>query len=184
MILFGFCAILLMIELCLFVFKEANSRRFTLQKFTELSEAGSCLDVSQTHVTAGIEESRIKTGCALCTQDTHISCCLATGFPCFISLGLCASCCSLCVTPVIHILPASRIKWRPTTYEERMQKRLMVRDRIQEINRKIPTDLIVYTKAEYELLQRHGISFLNEIEISRKILYEKASESVAGFGSR
>ena len=65
-----------------------------------------------------------------------------------------------------------------------MQKRLVVRDRIQEINRKIPTDLIVYTKAEYELLQRHGISFLNEIEISGKILYEKASESVAGFGSR
>lgn len=51
LILFGFCAILLMIELCLFVFKEANSSRFTLQKFTELSEAGSCLDVSQTHVT-------------------------------------------------------------------------------------------------------------------------------------
>lgn len=49
--LFGFCAILLMIELCLFVFKEANSSRFTLQKFAELSEAGSCLDVSQTHVT-------------------------------------------------------------------------------------------------------------------------------------
>ena len=44
-ILFGFCAILLMIELCLFVFKEANSSRFTLQKFAELSEAGRCLDV-------------------------------------------------------------------------------------------------------------------------------------------
>lgn len=52
----------------------------------------------------------------------------------------------------------------------------MVRDSIQVVNRKIPIDLIVYTKAEYELLQRHGISFLNEIEIAGKILPEKTSE--------
>ena len=61
------------------------------------------------------------------------------------------------------------------TYEERMQRRLVVRDSIQEINRQIPIDLIVYTKAEYELLQRHGTSFLNEIERLGKTLYEKAS---------
>ena len=61
------------------------------------------------------------------------------------------------------------------TYEERMQRRLIVRDSIQEINRQIPIDLIVYTKAEYELLQSHGTSFLNEIESLGKILYEKAS---------
>ena len=54
--------------------------------------------------------------------------------------------------------------------------RLMLRDSIQEINRKIPIDLIVYTKAEYELLQRYGISFLREIEIVGKILPEKTSE--------
>ena len=52
----------------------------------------------------------------------------------------------------------------------------MLRDSIQEINRYLPIDLIVYTKAEYELLQRHGISFLNEIEIVGKILPEKTSE--------
>ena len=61
------------------------------------------------------------------------------------------------------------------TYEERMQRRLVVRKRIEAINRLVPIDLIVYTKAEYELLQRHGISFLNEIESLGKILYEKAS---------
>ena len=61
------------------------------------------------------------------------------------------------------------------TYEERMKRRLIVRDSIQEINRQIPIDLIVYTKAEYELLQRYGTSFLNEIERLGKTLYEKAS---------
>ena len=61
------------------------------------------------------------------------------------------------------------------TYEERMGRRLIVRDSLQEINRRVPMDLIVYTKAEYELLQRHGTSLLKEIESSGKTLYEKAS---------
>ena len=61
------------------------------------------------------------------------------------------------------------------TYEERMKRRLIVRESIQEINRQVPIDLIVYTKAEYRLLQRHGTSFVNEIESSGKTLYEKAS---------
>ncbi len=61
------------------------------------------------------------------------------------------------------------------TYEERMKRRLIVRKSIQEINKQVPIDLIVYTKAEYQLLQRHGTSFVNEIESSGKTLYEKAS---------
>ena len=69
------------------------------------------------------------------------------------------------------------------TYEERMKKRLMVRDSIQEINGRIPIDLIVYTRGEYEILQTNGTSFLNEIRNSGKILYEKASRSMAPVGS-
>ena len=61
------------------------------------------------------------------------------------------------------------------TYEERMKRRLIVRKSLQEINKQVPIDLIVYTKAEYQLLQRHGTSFVNEIESSGKTLYEKAS---------
>ena len=60
------------------------------------------------------------------------------------------------------------------TYEERMEKRLMVRDSIQEINRRVPIDLVVYTKGEYEFLQEHGTSFLKEIQSSGRTLYEKA----------
>ena len=59
--------------------------------------------------------------------------------------------------------------------EERMKRRLTVRNSIREINRQIPIDLVVYTRAEYELLQKQGASFLNGIESSGKTLYEKAS---------
>ena len=50
-----------------------------------------------------------------------------------------------------------------------------MRNSIREINRQIPIDLVVYTRAEYELLQKQGTSFLNGIESSGKTLYEKAS---------
>ena len=65
------------------------------------------------------------------------------------------------------------------TYEERMRWRLEVRRRIREINLRIGVDLLVFTRAEYELLRRHGAILLNEVESSGKILYEKASQSVA-----
>ena len=54
-----------------------------------------------------------------------------------------------------------------------MSRRIEVRNCIREINREIPFDLLVYTKAEYAILQRQGASFLNAIARSGKILYEK-----------
>ncbi len=67
----------------------------------------------------------------------------------------------------------------PRNYHERMAARITVRNRIREINRRLPIDLVVYTRAEYELLKLQGASFLNRIERSGKTLYEKSSESVA-----
>ena len=67
------------------------------------------------------------------------------------------------------------------TYEERMQSRLMVRKSLFAVNKHVPIDLIVYTKGEYELLQRQSPSFLQEIESTGKTLYEKAGDSEAGF---
>lgn len=59
------------------------------------------------------------------------------------------------------------------TYEERMHRRVAARRCIQEINKEIPIDLLVYTRAEYEYLLQQGVSFLNEIEKSGKTVYEK-----------
>lgn len=61
------------------------------------------------------------------------------------------------------------------TYKERMEKKLVVRNSIREINKLIPIDLIVYTKAEYDLLQKHGTSILKGIESFGRTLYEKPS---------
>ena len=59
------------------------------------------------------------------------------------------------------------------TYEERMHRRIAARHCIQETNKEIPIDILVYTRAEYEYLLHLGVSFLNEIEKSGKTLYEK-----------
>ena len=47
-----------------------------------------------------------------------------------------------------------------------LHRRVTARHCIQEINKEIPIDLLVYTRAEYLLHQ--GVSFLNEIEKSGK----------------
>ncbi len=60
------------------------------------------------------------------------------------------------------------------TYGERMQSRLKVRKSLRAINRRVPIDLVVYTRGEYEFLKKQGSSFLREIERSGKTLYEKA----------
>lgn len=65
------------------------------------------------------------------------------------------------------------------TYGQRMAARITVRDSIREINGRLPIDLVVYTRAEYDLLRKQGASFLSGIESSGKTLYEKPSESVA-----
>ena len=67
------------------------------------------------------------------------------------------------------------------TYEQRMQSRLLVRKSVQAINKQVAIDLIVYTKGEYQYLQRQGSSFLKEIESTGKTLYEKAGYKEAKF---
>ncbi len=61
------------------------------------------------------------------------------------------------------------------TYEERIQKSLSVRDLILDINEQVPIDLLVYTKAEYEIIENAHTSFINEINNNGIVLYEKAS---------
>ena len=61
------------------------------------------------------------------------------------------------------------------TYEEKMRNTLSVRNNIYEINKNVPIDLIVFTKAEYEILEKEMTSFAKGISNTGKILYEKAS---------
>ena len=61
------------------------------------------------------------------------------------------------------------------TYKERLEKRVFIRNLVLEINRKIPIDILVYSKAELNLIKNHGNFFIDEIERTGKVIYEKAS---------
>jgi predicted nucleotidyltransferase len=59
------------------------------------------------------------------------------------------------------------------TYEERLKKKVHIRSLLCEINRKIPLDILVYSKAELNLIKSRGNYFIDEVEKTGKILYEK-----------
>ena len=61
------------------------------------------------------------------------------------------------------------------TYEERLKKKILVRKLVLEINRKIPLDILVYSKEELKKIKEHGNYFIDEIEKTGKIIYEKTS---------
>jgi predicted nucleotidyltransferase len=60
------------------------------------------------------------------------------------------------------------------TYEERLNKKVYIRSLVREINRKMPLDILVYSKEELNLIKEHGNCFIDEVERSGKIIYEKA----------
>lgn len=60
------------------------------------------------------------------------------------------------------------------TYEERLNKKLFIRSLVRKINRKIPLDILVYSKEELNLIKKHGNYFIDEIERTGRIIYEKA----------
>jgi len=45
------------------------------------------------------------------------------------------------------------------TYEERLNKKVFIRSLLLEINRKIPLDILVYSKEELNLIKKHGNYF-------------------------
>ena len=61
------------------------------------------------------------------------------------------------------------------TYEERLNKKIFVRKLVLEINRKIPLDILVYSKEELNKIKEQGNYFIDEIEKTGKIIYEKTS---------
>jgi predicted nucleotidyltransferase len=61
------------------------------------------------------------------------------------------------------------------TYEERINKRLYINRLVRNINYKIALDILVYSKEEYKIVKNYGNYFIDEIENTGKIIYEKAS---------
>lgn len=61
------------------------------------------------------------------------------------------------------------------TYKERLNKKLYINKLVRDINYKIALDILVYSKAEYNIVKDCGNYFIDEIERTGKIIYEKAS---------
>jgi predicted nucleotidyltransferase len=63
----------------------------------------------------------------------------------------------------------------PTSYDEWLEIKMKARRLLRDINNKIGLDLLVYTKPQYEMIQKEMNSFRKEIHETGKIIYEKAS---------
>jgi len=61
------------------------------------------------------------------------------------------------------------------TYEERLDKKIFIRNLVLDINRKIPLDILVYSKEEFNRIKQYGNYLIDEIEKTGKVIYEKAS---------
>ena len=60
------------------------------------------------------------------------------------------------------------------TYEERLNKKISIRNLVLDINRKIPLDILVYSREEFNIVKNYNNSFIDEIEESGRVIYEKA----------
>jgi hypothetical protein len=56
---------------------------------------------------------------------------------------------------------------------EDKNKRVFIRNLVFEINQKIPLDILVYSKEELKKIKEYGNFFIDEIERTGKIIYEK-----------
>jgi len=60
------------------------------------------------------------------------------------------------------------------TFEERLDKKITIRNLVLEINRKVPLDILVYSREEFNIVKNYGNYFIDEIEKTGKVIYEKA----------
>ena len=58
-------------------------------------------------------------------------------------------------------------------FDERMERRRPVSAAIMEIRYRIAMDILVYSKAEIDYLKADGNNFIEELESTGKVLYEK-----------
>ena len=58
-------------------------------------------------------------------------------------------------------------------YEERLNRKVYIRKLVFEINEKMPLDILVYSKAELQKIKQYGNYFIDEIERTGRIIYEK-----------
>lgn len=72
----------------------------------------------------------------------------------------------------IDLLVVTNENFYPSNYRERMDVQLRVSKQLNDIIKKVPIDLIVYTKPMYERFLALNSTFAREINLKGKLLYE------------
>lgn len=67
----------------------------------------------------------------------------------------------------------------PSTYQQRMECRLQILRKVRAVGNRIPLDLLIYTRPEFEILTQDMSSFMKDVHDCAKVIYEKASLRVA-----
>lgn len=62
----------------------------------------------------------------------------------------------------------------PKNYDEKLKDKVKVRDALLELSFQIPIDLLVYSKGEFNKLQKINKKFAKEITQKGLLLYERA----------
>ncbi len=79
----------------------------------------------------------------------------------------------------IDILVVTNDDFMPQTFSERLKYRLSVSNIIYEIAKKVPIDLLIYTKPMFEKFKELNSSFSQDILTNGKKLYENNNTRLA-----
>ena len=73
----------------------------------------------------------------------------------------------------IDIAVVLDVRTEPSTFEQRLELKVAVRNTVFEISKEVPIDLVVYTKREFEKLAAENTPFIREV-LKGDLLYEEA----------
>ncbi len=79
----------------------------------------------------------------------------------------------------IDILVITEDDFMPANYTEQLEYRLTIKKLIREISKKVPIDLLVYSKPMFEKFKGLNSSFAQEILTNGKNLYESNNPKLA-----
>ena len=72
----------------------------------------------------------------------------------------------------LDLYVALNVDKMPVSYDEKLQYKILVRNKILDISKQIPIDLIVHTKPMYERFLNINSLFSKEVLLHGKTLYE------------
>ena len=75
----------------------------------------------------------------------------------------------------LDMLIVMNTDYLPATYEERQEYRIHIQRKVRDVAKRIPIDLLIYTRREYQILTENMNAFMKEIHDFGKVVYEKAS---------